>query len=76
MRAWSSFRAFQGLTMKKLLLTFSLLAGTASAGPPPAVGDKAPDFAAATHAGQARLADLLGKKHIILFFYPKDFTGG
>jgi len=62
--------------MKTLLLTLSLFVSAAFAGTPPNVGDQAPDFNAATHTGHVRLADLLGKKHIILFFYPKDFTGG
>jgi peroxiredoxin Q/BCP len=39
------------------------------------VGDRAPDFAATTHGGQTvRLADLLGKRTLVLFFYPKDGT--
>lgn len=62
--------------MKYLFLPFSLFASAAFAGTPPNVGDKAPDFTAATHTGQVKPADFLGKKHIILFFYPKDFTGG
>jgi cytochrome oxidase Cu insertion factor (SCO1/SenC/PrrC family) len=39
------------------------------------VGDKAPDFALpATMGKQARLADLLGNKVVVLFFYHAAFT--
>jgi peroxiredoxin Q/BCP len=40
------------------------------------VGDKSPDFSAATQDGQiVSLADLRGK-NVILYFYPKDDTPG
>ena len=39
------------------------------------VGDKAPDFSlAATTAEKVSLADYLGKKHVVLFFYIGAFT--
>ena len=39
------------------------------------VGDHAPDFSAKTHDGnKIRLADFLGKRALVLFFYPKDGT--
>src|SRR6476659_3007477 len=39
------------------------------------VGDRAPDFSAATHDGRTiRLADILGKRALVLFFYPQDNT--
>jgi peroxiredoxin Q/BCP len=39
------------------------------------VGDRAPDFTATTHDGrQIRLADYLGRKAVVLYFYPKDNT--
>lgn len=39
------------------------------------VGDHAPDFSATTHDGnKVRLADFLGKRALVLFFYPKDGT--
>jgi thioredoxin-dependent peroxiredoxin len=39
------------------------------------VGDHAPDFSATTQDGQRIcLNDFLGKKALILFFYPKDGT--
>lgn len=41
------------------------------------VGMIAPDFTLKDEAGTERsLSDYLGKKNIILAFYPKDFTGG
>ena len=40
------------------------------------VGDKAPDFTAKDQDGkQVSLHDYAGKK-VVLYFYPKDFTGG
>lgn len=36
------------------------------------VGDKAPDFTLPSSKGeQVRLSDFLGKKHVVLYFYPK-----
>ena len=41
------------------------------------VGDPAPDFSLqGTGNVTVRLADLRGKKQVVLAFYPKDFTGG
>jgi thioredoxin-dependent peroxiredoxin len=41
------------------------------------VGTTAPAFEARLHSGELfRLADLLGRKHLVLYFYPKDFTYG
>ena len=41
------------------------------------VGMVAPDFTLMDDAGAERnLRDYLGKKNVILAFYPKDFTGG
>jgi len=37
------------------------------------VGDKAPDFELSDASGKrVRLSDMLGKKVVVLFFYPKD----
>lgn len=39
------------------------------------VGQKAPDFDVTSSSGKRlRLADFLGKKNVVLYFYPKDFT--
>ena len=39
------------------------------------VGDKAPDFALKSHLDtEVRLGDFAGKKHVIIVFYPLDFS--
>jgi peroxiredoxin Q/BCP len=41
------------------------------------VGDKAPDFKAKDDQGKEwRLRNHVGKKVLVLYFYPADFTGG
>jgi thioredoxin-dependent peroxiredoxin len=41
------------------------------------VGDRAPDFRLpALRGGEVGLSDFLGKKNVVLFFYPKDETLG
>jgi peroxiredoxin Q/BCP len=40
------------------------------------VGDTAPDFEGPTSKGTFRLKDYLGKKNVVLYFYPKDDTKG
>ena len=40
------------------------------------VGDTAPDFEGLTLKGTFRLKDYLGKKNVVLYFYPKDDTKG
>jgi len=41
------------------------------------VGDKAPDFRTQDQrGGLIRLSEYLGKKNVVLYFYPKDFTSG
>jgi peroxiredoxin Q/BCP len=41
------------------------------------VGDTAPDFTLPSQTGElVRLADLVGKKEVVLYFYPKDNTPG
>jgi peroxiredoxin Q/BCP len=43
----------------------------------PKIGDTAPDFEGATYNGtMVRLRDYLGKKNVVLYFYPKDDTRG
>lgn len=43
----------------------------------PKVGDTAPNFSGADQDGKAvSLSDFTGKKIVLLYFYPKDFTGG
>jgi peroxiredoxin Q/BCP len=39
------------------------------------VGQKAPDFEVTSSSGaRLKLSDFLGKKNVVLYFYPKDFT--
>jgi peroxiredoxin Q/BCP len=39
------------------------------------VGQKAPDFDVVSSSGKAlKLADFAGKKNVVLYFYPGDFT--
>ncbi len=41
------------------------------------VGDAAPDFTLTSQSGEkVSLKDFVGKKNIVLYFYPKDFTPG
>src|ERR1700685_2343144 len=43
----------------------------------PKAGDTAPSFEGTDQNGKDfKLADLAGKKMVLLYFYPKDFTGG
>ncbi|MCX8072901.1 MAG: peroxiredoxin [Candidatus Binatia bacterium] len=40
-------------------------------------GDRAPDFEAPTGDGKHfRLRDYLGRRHVVLYFFPRDFTPG
>jgi peroxiredoxin Q/BCP len=58
-----------------LATTLSLL--TASAAETPKVGDKAPLVSGKDQDGKDwNLADLVGKKVVLLYFYPKDDTPG
>ncbi|WNJ16104.1 peroxiredoxin [Pontibacter sp. G13] len=41
------------------------------------IGDQAPDFSLLNQQDQlVKLSDYLGKKHVVLYFYPKDETPG
>jgi len=61
-----------------LALTGSLwLALPVQAAPRPKVGDTAPLFSGQDQDGKTvALADWIGKKVVLLYFYPKDFTSG
>jgi thioredoxin-dependent peroxiredoxin len=42
-----------------------------------AIGDSAPNFSLPTGDGSyVTLSDFLGKKSVVVYFYPKDFTSG
>jgi peroxiredoxin Q/BCP len=57
-----------------LAIFAAAIAGAADA--PPAVGSAAPSFTLANSEGKtSSLSDFKGK-WVVLYFYPKDFTGG
>ena len=59
----------------RTLLVGSLLLAAVSQSSALQVGDKAPDFTLpATTAESIKLADYLGKKPVVLFFYIGAFT--
>ena len=63
------------LLASMLLPALALLA--ADAAKTPKVGDKAPFIAGKDQNGKTwKLADVLGKKVVLLYFYPKDDTPG
>ena len=42
-----------------------------------AIGERAPEFEGTLAGGkQLRLRDFRGRRHIVLYFFPKDFTPG
>ena len=64
--------------MKLNLLLASLLASASTIlAEMPKTGDTAPPFEGQDQDGKTvKLADFAGKKLVLLYFYPKDFTGG
>lgn len=61
----------------KFLLVALLLAGFTALAEMPQAGDAAPAFAGKDQDGKTlQLSDFAGKKVVLLYFYPKDFTGG
>ena len=63
-------------TLTLLALTAGLLCGQASADDLK-VGDAAPSFEAKDDGGKVyKSADVVGKKIVVVYFYPADFTGG
>jgi peroxiredoxin len=45
--------------------------------PMPRVGEKAPEFSLPISRDEkVSLSEYLGKKNVVLAFYPLDFTGG
>lgn len=64
-------------TLLSLVIALGLAATASLQAATPAVGDKAPAFEGKDQDGKTRkLADYLGKKNVILYFYPKDNTPG
>jgi len=61
----------------KLLLASLLISATTIFAAMPKAGDTAPLIAGQDQDGKDfNLADHVGKKIVLLYFYPKDFTGG
>jgi peroxiredoxin Q/BCP len=62
---------------QKLLLVLFLMFNLSIFADMPKVGDTAPSFTGTDQDGKTvKLADFAGKKTVLLYFYPKDFTGG
>jgi peroxiredoxin Q/BCP len=61
----------------KLLAALLLLSATSLFAEMPKAGDLAPSFEGQDQDGKTiKLADFAGKENVLLYFYPKDFTGG
>lgn len=61
----------------QILLASFCLAATSLFAEMPKAGDTAPAFTGLDQDGKTvALADFAGKKNVLLYFYPKDFTGG
>jgi peroxiredoxin Q/BCP len=68
---------FRFLAAAVLAGVLSLSSGTAQAAPTPKVGDTAPLIEGKNQDGKAwKLADDVGKKVVLLYFYPRDNTPG
>jgi thioredoxin-dependent peroxiredoxin len=63
--------------LKSLLSFLSLLICSSALAAMPKVGDIAPAFQGTDQNGNVvKSSDIIGKKIVLLYFYPKDFTGG
>lgn len=64
------------LSVLTLIAGVQMASGTATA-QELKVGDKAPAFMSTDDAGKAfKSSDVVGKKVVVVYFYPADFTGG
>ena len=62
---------------QKVLLALFLMFTLSIFADMPKAGDTAPSFEGTDQDGKTvKLADFAGKKNVLLYFYPKDFTGG
>lgn len=63
--------------LKSLLAVLFLLVGASARADMPKAGDMAPAFQGTDQNGnEVKSSDIVGKKIVLLYFYPKDFTGG
>jgi len=70
-------KAFFALSLVAVTLMAGLTIGRAETGKIPAVGDPAPLIEGKNQDGKTwKLSDDIGKKVILLYFYPKDNTPG
>jgi peroxiredoxin Q/BCP len=70
-------RIVSGLLLAALVLGALAAASAAADKADVKVGDKAPTFQAAADDGKEwKSSDHVGKKVLVLYFYPADFTGG
>lgn len=67
-----------GMKISRILLAaISLFIPAAVMAAMPKVGDMAPPFQGVDQNGNVvKSSDYIGKKIVLLYFYPKDFTGG
>jgi peroxiredoxin Q/BCP len=69
--------AFQVFAAAALAAALSLPSATAQASPTPKLGDTAPLIEGKNQDGKPwKLSDDIGKKVVLLYFYPKDDTPG
>src|SRR5215212_11040624 len=67
----------KSVSLATTLLLSLTLAGSATAAETPKVGDKAPLIQGKDQDGKTvKLGDWVGKKAVLLYFYPKDDTPG
>src|SRR5215831_10451020 len=60
-----------------LAVTLFMAAAATALADMPKAGDTAPAFAGTDQNGKTiNSSDIVGKKVVLLYFYPKDFTGG
>lgn len=64
------------MELMNLLLALVLAAVPAAAADAPLAGAKAPGFALTAQDGKTVSLDGLRGRWVVLYFYPKDFTGG
>ena len=70
-------KAFLALSLTAVTLMASVVVGLAEPGKTPAVGDIAPLIEGQNQDGKTwKLSDDIGKKVVLLYFYPKDDTKG
>jgi peroxiredoxin Q/BCP len=63
--------------LQALLVAASMMIGMTALADMPKTGDTAPLFTGTDQNGNTfNLSDDIGKKIVLLYFYPKDFTGG